>query len=92
MNGFCDHKDCKALSDVRPVLLIFAPAPHDCPARGAIFKEYCATHGNQLTADYFVPDENWERICREFRAIGRMQPDRSRLRLVLEPVMHAERN
>lgn len=92
MNGSCDHTGCAAPSDVRPVLLIFSPLPGTCPARGVIGREYCAACARLLTVDDFVTDEGWTQIAQRFASIGKMQPDRARLQLILEPLIHAERN
>lgn len=92
MNGRCDHRTCSAPSDVRPVLLIFSPLPGTCPARGVIGKEYCRACARLLTVDDFVTDAGWAQLAQGFTSIGRMQPDRSRLQLLMEPLIHAERN
>ena len=92
MNGRCDIKGCAAPSDVRPVLLIFSPLPGTCPARGVIGREYCVACARLMTVDDFVNDESWASLVRGFASIGKMTPDRSRLQLLMEPLMHAERN
>lgn len=93
MNGYCDQKDCPTPSDVRPVLLLFAPPPHEGPpVRARIVREYCRAHGQALTVELFMTEENWQCVLRAFKNHGRLAPDRSRLQLVLEPVVHAERN
>lgn len=92
MNGACDFKGCTAPSDVRPVLLIFSPLPGTCPARGVIGREYCFDCGRRLTVSDFVTDEGWASLVRGFVSIGKMTPDRRRLQLLMEPLMHAERN
>lgn len=92
MNGYCDHKDCGVPSDVHPVLLIFPPLLSEVPARGRIFREYCRPHGQALTVEHFVTEDGWKRICGNFKTLGKITPDRSRLQLIWEPVMHAERN
>lgn len=92
MNGVCDHQGCRAASDVRPVLLIFSPLPDTCPAKGVIDKEYCAACARLLTVDDVMTDENWGRIVTVFAQLEKMRPDRSRLQLLMEPLIHAERN
>lgn len=92
MNGYCDKKECRELADVRPVLLIFPPWPSDCPARGMVGMEFCRPHGEALTVEDLVTDEGWEKILCGFDRLGRIAPERSRTQVVLEPVMHAERN
>lgn len=92
MNGSCDRTGCRAVSDVRPVLLSFSPVPGTCPAKGVIGREYCAACARLLTVEDVMTDENWGRIVTVFAQIDKMPPDRSRLRLVMEPLIHAERN
>lgn len=92
MNGVCDHKGCRAASEMRPVLMIFSPLPNTCPARGVIGREYCAACATDLTVADFVTDEGWARLVAGFQSIGKMTPDRRRLQLVMEPLIHAERN
>lgn len=92
MNGSCDRTGCRATSDVRPVLLIFSPVPGTCPAKGVIGREYCAACARLLTVDDFVSDEGWASLVRGFVSIGKVSPARSRLQLLMEPLMYAERN
>lgn len=92
MNGSCDRIGCAAPSDVRPVLLIFSPVPGTCPAKGVITREYCAACARLLTVDDFVNEDGWASLVRGFVSIVKVAPDRSRLRLLMEPLMHAERN
>ena len=92
MNGICDYKGCGTRSAVRPILLFFAPWPSDCPARGVLGREYCAEHGGALQVDQFITDESWPRICDGFDRQGKERPERERVTLELEPVLHAEDN
>lgn len=92
MNGACHTKGCAAPSDVRPVLLIFSSLPGTCPAKGVIGREYCAACARRLTVEDFVSDEGWAQITSGFTRLGKITPDRSRLQLTMEPLMHAERN
>lgn len=92
MNGTCDHKGCRAASDVRPVLLLFSPIPNTCPAKGVISREYCTVCARLLTVDEFVTDEGWASLSASFTRMGKMAPDRSRVQLRMEPLIHAERN
>lgn len=79
-------------ADVQPVLLIYPPWPSDCPARGVLFAEFCHAHSKERTVDYFVTDESWQRIVDGLSRAGKVEPDRSRLQLKWEPLIHAERN
>ncbi len=92
MNGACDRTGCRATSDMRPVLLIFSPVPGTCPAKGVIGREYCAACARLLMVDDVMTDENWGRIVTVFAQLDKMRPARSRLQLLMEPLMHAERN
>jgi|CXWL01.1.fsa_nt_gi hypothetical protein len=92
MNGFCDNKGCKDRSTVRPILLFFAPWPSDCPARGMLGREYCSEHGTALRVDEFITDESWPKICDGFDCQGKVRPERARVTLELEPVLHVEEN
>lgn len=92
MNGFCDQKGCEARSTVRPILLFFAPWPNDCPAKGVLGREYCADHGRALCVDQFITDEGWLQLCAGFDRVGKVRPERARVALELEPVLHVEDN
>lgn len=92
MNGICDHKGCDERSAVRPILLFFAPGPRTCPAVGVLGKEFCGEHGTALRVDQFITDESWPKICDGFDRQGKVRPERTRVALELEPVLHAEDN
>jgi len=92
MNGICDQKGCAVRSMVRPILFFFPPFPSDCPARGVLGREYCGEHGTALRVDQFITDESWPKICDGFDRQGKVRPERARVTLELEPVLHAEDN
>jgi hypothetical protein len=85
----CNRKDCGKPTRWQVALVFFA-AGHTQAHQGMTAETalaLCDDHGKTMTAEDFLTDEGFAKVCHAMRAIGKAEPQRSLTRVKLLPIL-----